>query len=139
VTTDSQNGNLISICSKISSRILASDQVYHVGSGTSSSNWNRPSSRFLYATGSCRVCVQISLQNLSAPNLDLVDVAPVTSKIPEVTRKPVSVVTTLTLATSSANSPRALAVSELLSLLYAAYIADTRSPALSTSAVAARR
>jgi hypothetical protein len=139
VTTDTPNENLISACSSTSSRIFATNQVYHVGSGTSPSNWKRPSSRFLYATGSCRVCVRISRQNLSAPNLDLVEVAPVASKIPEVTRRPVSVVTTLTLATSSASSPRARAVSELLSVLCLPYIAESRSPARSASAVAARR
>lgn len=83
--------------------------VYHVGSGTSPSSCHRPSSLFLYATGSCSVCVRMSLQNRSSPTRVAVAFAPVTSNTPAVTRSPVSVVTTFALATASASSPRSRA------------------------------
>jgi len=117
-------------------------QVYQVASGISSNSSNLPNSRFLYATGSCNVCVLTSLQNRSKPTLALVAFAPVTSNTPEVTRRLVSVVTTLTLATHSASSPRSRAVSfprVPRSPPNLFRIASTSCPARSARADAARR
>lgn len=114
-------------------------QVYQVGSGTSSKSWNLPSSRFLYATGSCRVCVRTSLQNRSRLTEVAVALDPVTSKTPAVTRKAVSVVTTLVLATHSANSPRWRAVSPSRCSPYLSKIAAASRPALSARVSAARK
>lgn len=85
-------------------------QVYQVNSGYSPNKKYLPNSRFLYATGSCKVCVLKSLQKRSSPTFADVALEPVTSNTPDVTRSPVSVVTTLRLATHSANSPRCSAV-----------------------------
>lgn len=118
------------------SRIL--NHVYHVGSGTSPVNANRPSSASLYATGSCKECVRISLQNRSRPTFLPVARAPVVSKTPDVTRRPVSVATIFTLATHSATSPRCRAVMSRCSL-WLLYMAAISRPALSANASAARR
>lgn len=113
--------------------------VYHVGVGYSCRSTYRPSSRFLYATGSCRVCVRISRQNRSRPTFSAVARDPVTSKMPDVTRSPTSVVTTLTLATHSATSPRSSAVSPARLSEYRPNSADSCSPARLARASAARR
>lgn len=113
--------------------------VYHDGVGYSFSSTYLPNSRFLYATGSCNVCVLISLQNRSNPTFNAVALAPVTSNTPDVTRSPTSVVTTLTLATHSATSPRSSADSAGRLPLYFWYSAESCSPARSARASVARR
>lgn len=85
-------------------------QVYQVGSGLSPKSFQDPTSRRLYATGSCSVCVLTSLQKRSKPYFLPVAREPKTSKMPLVTARLVSVLTTLPLATSAASSPRRSAV-----------------------------
>ena len=132
-------------------------QVYHVGSGTCwkisldhgdwiayensltlSSNTYSPTSLFLYATGSCSVCVLTSLQNLSSPTFLPVALLPVTSNTPAVTLNAVSVVTIFVLATHSATSPLSLSLTVRFSPCFL-YTSAISFPALSASVSAARK